>query len=99
MSIKEEIFAHKAGVVPCKITAWNVDCYLRTISARESEQWEQSVTKTENIRAKLVALCLCDEQGKRIFGDEDISRLADMPHSGITEAFDLAYAHNFSKKN
>lgn len=58
------------------IPQWKADVMIRSITASERDQFEQSlftqkgtdiVRNTENMRAKLCALVLVDEEGNRLF--------------------------------
>ena len=44
----------------------------------------------DNFRAKLVVRCVVDEQGSRIFGDQDIETLGAKSAQAVSRLFDVA---------
>lgn len=77
---------------------------LREMSGTERDQFEISAFKDEGgkrvveplyLRARLVALCLVDEAGVRVFGDEDIEALSGAyPSAVIGMLFEAAQKLN-----
>jgi len=63
------------------VPEWNGQIYIRTLTGSERDAFEQSIiadkgkTNLANIRARLCALAICDEKGKRLFEDKDIVTL------------------------
>ncbi len=58
--------------VPCEHI--NDDAYIRTLTAKERDAYDASIDdgvrrNVDNISARLVCLCLCDEAGKLLFPD------------------------------
>lgn len=60
--------------------------YVRTISALEKDRFESRAAEAkaagaplDNFRARIVALCCCDEEGKPLYTDEDIPALGAQP--------------------
>lgn len=65
------------------VPEWGMRCYVRTLTALERDEFEREtfglqkrfagdapeVAGLHNIRARLVAKVLCDEQGRRVFAD------------------------------
>lgn len=102
---KSEFFAaaaKTAGCVPVEVEGIGT-VYVRKMTLGERDEYEQSrvekigdeyeVTMT-NARARLVVLCACDQDGKRIFTDEDISALAAMPAPTLEPIVDKAMELN-----
>ena len=65
-------------------------CYLRVLTARERDAFDQStgdpLTKkltVDNITARLVVLCLCNEKGVRLYNNGEASHVGDMPTTVI----------------
>src|SRR5690606_42036691 len=63
-----------------EIPEWNGEVIVRGLTAAERDQFEQAIVEAggkdtrvnlRNIRAKLVALCVVDEEGKRLCKDDD----------------------------
>lgn len=77
--------------------------FIRSISAGERDDYEGSMRQragkdyelnTRDARAKLVALCACDEQGQRLFADHDIPALTDLPAAPMDRLFEAAMKVN-----
>ena len=79
------------------IPQWGGTVRVKNLTASERDAFEDSTTtqrgnnlelNRKNFRAKLVALCVVDEDGKRIFGDADIHKLG----AKSAAAMDLLFA-------
>lgn len=64
------------------------DRFEFTIATRDTEG------KVSNARAKLVAYCVVDEAGERIFSDEDIASLGKLPSVLLTRIAKIAQRLN-----
>jgi hypothetical protein len=70
-------------VVPVFVEPWNASVYIRRVPSIEWDAWEITMTADskeskldmQNFRARLAAMCLCDENGKPIFTDKDALEL------------------------
>ncbi len=57
------------------VKEWNGDVYIRQMTGKENDDWEKSRFDKDgkfnltNARARLVAVCLVDKDGKQIFND------------------------------
>lgn len=81
LSVRDLTFA----VVP--VPEWGGEVRLRTLSGKERDHFEQSLVKTkgnkqvsnyDNARARLVALCMVDDSGRRLFNStKEIEMLGD----------------------
>ena len=61
-----------------EVPEWNGSVNVRGLTARERDSFEASIGQSanlDNLRARLVVLCLVDEEGKRIFKDSDANAL------------------------
>jgi hypothetical protein len=59
------------------IKEWGGKFYVREFTGMERDAWEQAIVENRhNARAITVARCLVDEQGSRVFKDEDADSLA-----------------------
>lgn len=81
------------------IPEWNGEVLVRGLTAAERDAFEQSIVETRgkntrmnlrNIRAKLVALCVVDEQGNRLFSDEDAELLGKKSAAALNRIFEVA---------
>lgn len=64
-----------------EVPEWGGTVLIAAMSGKARDAWEQSLigekgkVNTENVRARLVAYTAVDEQGNRLFTNEDIERL------------------------
>jgi len=79
---REQILgAHDLKREPIELPEWGGAAYVREFTGSEREVFEQYATRysqgevISDIRARVAAWCLVDEQGKRIFTDDDIAVL------------------------
>lgn len=69
--------------VRVEVPEWGEGAYVmvRSLSAKERDEWENWCSKaqkrenTVGIRAKLCIMCICDEQGARVFDDKQMDTL------------------------
>ncbi|PRH79407.1 hypothetical protein C6N75_10005 [Streptomyces solincola] len=95
---KEQIFA--ADDLPVEIVhvpEWGGDVRLKMLTAAERDAFEASTVQMRggkqkqnlaNLRARLVALCIVDEEGRRIFQSGDVTRLGNKSASALQRLFD-----------
>lgn len=81
------------------VSEWNGEVIVRGLTAAERDAFEQSIVETRgkntrmnlrNIRAKLVAMTVVDEQGNRIFSDEDAELLGKKSAAALDRIFSVA---------
>lgn len=81
------------------VPEWNTWVRVRGLTGAERDQFEQSIVEARgkdtrvnlrNIRAKLVALCVVDEEGKRLFKDEDAELLGRKSAVALNRIFEVA---------
>jgi hypothetical protein len=77
--------------------------YLRELSASEVDRHTVSINDGENknltnFRARLVALALCDEQGKRLMQPGDAAQLGQLPSTAINRIDDAVREMNGMQK-
>lgn len=64
-----------------QVPEWGGSVFVREMSGEDRDAWEASLinekgtTNLKNIRARLAAFCIVDENGNRIFTDDDIELL------------------------
>lgn len=98
-ALREQILGFDAGA-PIPVDAFGTTVYVKPLSGADRDAYEQSnleqtrggATKLNlrNARARLVALCLVDEHGKRLFGKADIDRLGKLPAAELDKVADVA---------
>jgi len=81
------------------VPEWDAWVRVRGLTGAERDAFEQSIVETRgkntrmnlrNIRAKLVALCVVDEQGNRLFSDEDAELLGRKSAAALNRVFEVA---------
>jgi len=81
------------------VPEWGGWVRVRGLTAEERDRFEASIlegqgkharVKMENIRAKLVAMTVVDEEGNRLFTDEDVAALAKKSAAAVQRVFDVA---------
>lgn len=71
-----------AAPVPVELPGGTV--YVRKMLCAELDRFEIQSAKERksgfaNFRGRLIAVCACDEKGKRLFDDDDANQLGRMP--------------------
>lgn len=78
------------------VPEWGGEVLVRGMSGLERDRFEASCLddkrqlKLDNIRAKLVAACLVDENGKRLFSDAEVAALAAKSGAALDRLFRVA---------
>jgi hypothetical protein len=103
-SLREQILA--AQDLPSKAIAvpeWELEVFVRSMTGAERDRYEQELLAArgpdgkinlENVRARLVAFCTVDAEGKRVFADEDIPALGAKSAAALDRVFTAASALN-----
>lgn len=94
--------AGKKAPVAVAVPEWGGEVFLRVMTARERDAYEAEMCgqggagkiNYDNFRARLVARCLCDESGTRLFSDADIPALGESSAPVIRLLFDEAQRIN-----
>lgn len=82
-----------------RVPEWGGEVIVRSLTGLERDQFEQSMIemrgkraslKLENTRARLVSLCVIDEQGKRVFSEGDVLALGQKNASALQRVFEVA---------
>jgi hypothetical protein len=81
------------------VPEWGGSVYVRALTGAERDAFETSIVEQrgkstkmnlKNIRAKLVALTVVDEEGNRIFSDSDASALGKKSAAALDKVFEVA---------
>lgn len=93
---KRLLSANDIKVAPIDIPAWGGTYYLRVISGKARESFEESYSqeKMKNFRLRFLVLTLCDEDGKPILSDADMDALGERSSVEINRVFDAAWKLN-----
>ena len=80
------------------IPEWGGEVLVRTMSGTDRDTFEASLLekdgRMENVRARLVALTLCDSQGDRLFDDSEIAALGRKSARALDRVFSVAQRLN-----
>lgn len=100
LSSQDILNCDDVSVEPISIPEWGGDAFIKVMTGTERDSWEMYASKQMektngvNIRAKLVCLCLCDETGKRIFGDGQVDALSKKSARALNRVYEAATALN-----
>lgn len=81
------------------VPEWGGSVWVRGMNGAERDKFEssivemrgkKSVTDLANVRAKLASLTICDEAGKRLFTQADITALSEKSASALQRVFEVA---------
>lgn len=81
------------------VEPWDAWVEVRGLTAAERDKFEQSIVERkgkstqmnlQNVRAKLVALCVVDEQGNRLFTGADVEALGKKSAQALDKIFSVA---------
>lgn len=85
------------------VPEWGGEVWVRTLTGKERDQLEASVVEMKgkvaqanlvNLRAKMCALCMVDDEGTRLFGEADIDALGGKSASALDRVFSVAQKLN-----
>jgi len=86
--------------IDIEVPEWGGTVRVSTISGKARDRFETSLLNsknkvtTENIRAKLVASCLVDQDGKLLFSESDIEKLGNKNAKILDRIFAVAQTLN-----
>lgn len=82
-----------------EVPEWGGSVLVRGLTGRERDDYEtslmvqrggQMVSDIANARAKLVARCVVDDDGQRVFDNDDIGALGGKSGAALARVFDVA---------
>jgi hypothetical protein len=82
-----------------KVPEWGGEVWVRGMTAKERDDFEASiitrrgstqVVNMKNVRAKLAAYSICDEDGNLLFSEKDIDELAQKSATALQRIFEVA---------
>jgi len=80
------------------VPEWGGEVLVRTMSGTDRDAFESSLLeqdgRMENVRARLVALTLCDAHGDRLFVDSEIAALGRKSARALDRVFSVAQRLN-----
>lgn len=99
LSREQILEASDVQTVECHVPEWGGSVLVRGLSGSERDRYEQSITirrganqeiNIQNARAKLVALCVVDSSGAKVFSQSDVSLLGAKSAAALQRIFDAA---------
>jgi hypothetical protein len=81
------------------VPEWGGEVYVKGMSGSERDNFEAAIIERrgkatrvnlKNIRARLAAACICDEQGNPLFTPADVEDLADKSAAALGRVYDVA---------
>jgi len=78
------------------VPEWGGAVYMRVISGADRDKFEQAYSDKElgMFRVRFLAASICDENGSRLFSDEEIDELGRKSSIVINRLFNAAFSHN-----
>jgi hypothetical protein len=82
-----------------EVPEWGGSVLVRGMTGRERDEFEssmliqaagQTARDLRNTRAKLVAKCAVDSDGKRLFADSDVAALGEKSAAALVRVFEVA---------
>ena len=82
-----------------EVPEWGGSVLVRPLTGEERDAFEESMLSGQgknrkvtlaNVRAKLVARCVVDESGDRLFSDGDIARLGKKSAAALNRVYEAA---------
>ena len=90
--------ANDKKMIDIDVPMWGGTAKLRVMSGTERDRFESefvgSNKSVEDVRAKLVAKCLCDDDGVRLFSEAEIPSLGSKSAAVLDELFTACMKHN-----
>jgi hypothetical protein len=98
LKIKEAILAADDLVTETvEVPEWSMTVYIRSMTGAERDKFESSAfnattgkVNADNLRAKLVSICLVDVDGNRIFSDKEAIELGGKSAKVLSRLYDIA---------
>jgi len=97
---KDILGADDLKFVVVSVPEWNGEVKVKSMTGKERDSFESTLKKvdgeisTENIRARLCAACIVDEDGNCIFEREDIELLGEKSAAALDRVFEVAQRLN-----
>ena len=83
--------AEDKKMIDHEVPEWGGSVKLRVMTGTERDRFESEFVggnkSVEMVRAKLVAKCLCDDDGKRLFTEQEIPQLGEKSAAVLDKLF------------
>lgn len=86
-----------------KVPEWGGDVYVKMMTGKERDTFESSLFETKgddrkqnlvNMRARLAAMTIVDDNGTRLFSDDDVNALGKKSARALDRIFKVAQKLN-----
>lgn len=100
MGLRDQIRqANRRKPLKVHVPEWGFDVYVRVLNVGERDSYEnlwltRGKEGVKDFRSEYLCRVLCDEDGKRLYGDNDVAELASLDGSVLCKIFDIAASHN-----
>lgn len=100
LTAAEILAAEDVRLEKVSVPEWKGDVYVRNLTGRALDAYQFSLADDKgeldftDRRAKLLARCLCDDKGKRLFNEQQIEVLSGKSADVLVRLFDIAEKHN-----
>lgn len=78
-------------MVDVEVPEWGGNVKIRVMTGTERDRFEAEFVgggkSVDMVRAKLVAKCLCDDEGKRLFTEQEIPQLGEKSAAVLDKLF------------
>jgi hypothetical protein len=90
--------AQDKKMIDVEVPEWNGSVKIRVMTGTERDRFESEFVSgnksVDMVRAKLVAKCLCDDEGNRLFSEADIPQLGEKSAAVLDKLFNVCMKHN-----
>jgi hypothetical protein len=80
------------------VPEWGGSVFIKVMSGTERDRFESEFVgdkkNVDMVRAKLVSKCLCDEDGDRLFSEEEVPQLGEKSAAVLDRLFHVCMKHN-----
>lgn len=98
LSKAEILAADDKKLIDHEVPEWGGVVKLRVMSGTERDRFEAEFVggnkSVDMVRAKLVAKCLCDDKGQRLFTEQEIPALGEKSAAVLDRLFAACMKHN-----
>lgn len=98
LSKKAILDAQDKKMIDVEVPEWNGSVKIRVMTGTERDRFEGEFVggskSVEMVRAKLVAKCLCDEDGNRLFTETEVPQLGEKSAAVLDRLFTICMKHN-----
>jgi hypothetical protein len=86
------------NVIQVDVPEWG-ETYIRQLSVAERLKFWTGLESVDHVGVYLLLYCLCDRDGKRLYGDDDFNEIADRNAIVVDRVASVAGAHSHLTRN